>query len=272
MPDPFSSNPWGLNLWASEPARDVAQAPSLRDVLRPAPEIVSPPAPPPPTEARTTLPEFSYETEDWFQSLKQNWTPVAPLIKPELHVNKHMAPEVRDFVNRHVRQGGTRRERLQCFDFAAYQLHRAGFRTGGRPSTDERSFQILIEYPEDGKLVEEVQVDVTIEAVLYIKEALQNKLPVLIGMCIRRFFDENGQPARPNNVKSTPFVEPTNHYVVIVGMGSGNYGDVYFHYYDYYHDPLGEGRYCNFFLQPTMKLETPEKSMVMAEVRRTMVR
>jgi hypothetical protein len=273
VPDLFSFNPWALNPWATEPARDAVQAPSLRDVLVPAePLVVRTQSPP--TTPSTSLPEITYETDDWFQSLRQNWETKAPVIAPQYHVNKNMRGEVAKFVNRHLKQGETPRTELQCFDFAAYQMHVAngpdatGFRTGGRPSADERSFQMLIEYPENGKLVEEVQLDVSIEAILYIKEALHQDMPVLTGLCIRTFFHDDGRPARPNNVKSTWFVEPTNHYVVIVGMGATNYGHPYFQYYDYYFDPLGEGQHCKFYLRPTMKLEAGEK-MVVAEVRRT---
>ena len=263
MPRPFSFNPWALNPWASEPARDAAQAPSLKAVLRPAEELVVRPPPPSPTDPRTELPETTYETDDWYQSMRQRWQPKLPVIQPGLHVSKSMSEEVKAFVNRHVAAGDVPRTTLQCFDYANYQMHVAGFRTGGRPSLDQRSLQILVEYPENGDLVEEVQLDATIEAVLYIKEALHQNIPVLVGICIKTY------DPRPNNVKSTPFVEPTNHYVVIVGMDEDKDG-VYFEYYDYYFQPEGpESIETRFYLKPTMKLEWLHGGVMVAEVRRT---
>ena len=74
-------------------------------------------------------------------------------------------------------------------------------------------------------------------------------------------------------VKSTWFVEPTNHFVVIVGMDTDNYGNPYFQYYDYYFHPDSvDGRACRLFLQPTLKLERTDREVVLAEVRRTMKR
>lgn len=266
MPPSFFDSLWALNPWAAEPDRDVAQAPSLRDYMPPLEEVVGPPPSPPPTRPRTELPDITYANDDWFQSLKQHWVPKSTVIPPELHVSKNMREEVKAFVNRHIAKGATPRDKLQCFDYANYQLFVSGHRTGGRPSLDPSSFQLLIEYPENGKLVEEVQLGATIEAVLYIKEALHQNIPVLAGICIKEY------DPRPNNVKSTPFVEPTNHYVVIVGMDKDSEG-VYFQYYDYYVLPGGTNSgETRFYLKPTMKLEWLYGHVMMAEVRRTMAR
>lgn len=262
MPRSLFADIWALNPWAAEPERDAALAPSLRSVLvPPEPLVVAPPGPPP-TQPRTWLPETTYDTEDWFRSLVRHWEPKAPVIPPELHVDHSMNVEVGQFVNRHVAEGGVKREKLHCFDYANYQLHRAGFMTGGRPSSDPHSLQVLIEYPEAGELVEEVQVSETLEAVHYIREALHQGTPVLVGICIKTY------SPRPNNVKSTPFVEPTNHFVVIVGMDKDEKG-VYFRYYDYYFQPVSEAEKTRLYLMPTLKLEWLYSGVMLAEVRRS---
>ena len=93
------------------------------------------------------------------------------MIPADLHVSKSMADKVAAFVGRST-------DALECFHYAAYQMHVAGFRTTQRPSKEPRNFQILIEHRvPDGSLVEEVQVEAAIEAVLYIKEALHQNIP-----------------------------------------------------------------------------------------------
>lgn len=266
MPPSVFDNLWALNPWGAEPDRGAALAPSLRNVLTPVEPLVVPPPPPPPTKPRTELPDISYEADDWYQSLRRHWPTKAPVIPRELHVDHSMAARVCRFVGKPVAADGTPLVKPQCYDYAAYQLHRGGYRTGGRPSIDARSWQVLVEHQEGGRLVQEVQLAETLEAVLYIQEVLQDDVPVLVGVCIRKY------APRPNNVKSTPFTEPTNHFVVIVGMGKNDHG-VYFDYYDYYFRPDGlEAESTRLYLKPTLKLEWLGGEVTLAEVRRSVAR
>jgi hypothetical protein len=250
---------WALSPWAAEPERDAAQAPSLANFL-------------PPHEPLVPGAEITYETEDWYQMLRSPWPPKAAVIPVEKYVGKEMKEnEVKTWVNRYVQEGGTRREKIECFDVAAYQLSRVKARTGGPPAEDSRSLQILINYLENGDLVEKVQVPETIEAVMYIKEVLHQDIPVLVGICIRGYRNRDGTRARPNDRESTWFVEPSNHYVVIVGMDADDNGRPYFQYYDYhFHPETSDGQACKLFLQPTMKLERTDREVVLAEVRHTL--
>ncbi len=268
MPRDLFSDLWALNLWAAEPERAMVLAPSLRSVLPPVEPLPLPPAHATPTSPREFLPETTYDTEDWYQSLFRSWEPKAPVIPPGLHVDFTMSVEVGQWVNRHVLEGSVKREKLQCFDFASFQLHRAGYATGGRPAADSRSWQVLVEYPERGRLVEEVQVPETLEAVHYVREALHGSdMPVLVGICLTGF------PSRPNNLKSTPFVEPTNHFVVIVGMGRDERLGVYFSYYDYFYEPEGsDAEVTRLYLKPTLKLQALDGRVMLAEVRRSVRR
>lgn len=269
---PWLDNLWAMTPWAAEPERDAAQAPSLAPYL-PAFEPATPRPPiPPPTGPRPKLPDTTYESDDWFQMLVRSWEPKAAVIPPDLFVSHDMYDEVKKFVNRNLAPGAAPREKIECFDYANYQLHRKKFRAGGRPSRDSSSWQILINYPEnDGTLFEVVQVPETIEAVMYIKEVLHQNTPVLIGICLRLYNHRDGTPARPNNVASTPFIEPTNHYVVIVGMDRDDRKEPYFQYWDNYYRPdTAKGQDCKLFLKPTMKLEKPDGEVVMAEVRHTL--
>ena len=257
MPLPFFVNLWACNPWIAEPERDAAQSQhTLATDPPPVPEAVTP-APPAPAEPGA---EFTYSTADWFQSLSESWEPKAAIIPTDQHVGGAKAHDVAAFVGKEGK--------LQCFDYAAYQLHVAGHRTTSRPSRDAHNFQILIEHRQpDGSLLEEVQLPEAIEAVLYIKEVLHQDIPVLVGICLKYY-----EP-RPNDVASTPFVEPTNHYVVIVGMDTTDYGDPYFQYYDYRFHPDGvDGQHCRLYLKPTMKLESLDGRVKLAEVRRTMKR
>jgi hypothetical protein len=264
----FLDNLWAMSPWAAEPERDAAQAPSLAGSLPPFEPFHLPPPPPP--APWTELPDITYDQEDWFQGMRWPWPEIPSVIPPEKFVGHDMLEDVKKFVNRNLAANATPREKIECFDYANYQLRQAGGRPGGRPSRDERSLQVLINYPEGGELVEEVQVPETIEAVLYIKEVLQQGIPVLIGICLRDYHNRDGTPARPNNVASTWFVEPTNHFVVIVGMGTGA-GEPYFQYWDNYFRPdTKAGQDCRLFLRPTLKLERPDGMVVLSEVRRTM--
>ncbi len=258
MPLPFFVNLWACNPWVAEPERDAAQSqhalapdlPPITDVVAPAPQ-----APPAEPEA-----EFTYSTEDWYRSLSETWPAKAAVITADQHVGGSMAQDVAAFVGKEGK--------LQCFDYAAYQMHVAGFRTTGRPSRDARNFQVLIEHRQpDGSLLDAVQLPETIEAVQYLKEVLHQDIPVLVGICLKYY------SPRPNNVESTPFVEPTNHYVVIVGMDTADHGEPYFEYYDYRFRPGSPGgQRCRLYLKSTMRVESLDGGVVLAEVRRTMAR
>ena len=204
--------------------------------------------------------EVNYSLADWAASLTVDWPTVANVIPKNLHVFESDNQAVLDFVNARL-AADKQRTSLQCFDYAHYQVHVAGFRPSGPPATSPDSILVLHEYAEDGRVRSELQVEAMVQAVEYIKAALLAETPVLIGVRIDGFAE------RPNDRDSTPYVEPTNHFVVAVGMGRDDAGP-YISYFDYSHP---QREYDRLYLQPNLMLESIT-SRVLTEVRRSRAR
>jgi hypothetical protein len=273
MPGPIFLNAWGCNPWADEPDRnaghDQQQMGSYFSTIPAgtAPGLVEEPSyfstiPPGVAPKLMAEPDDSYRYEDWFISLKQDWGSKAAVIPAEKYVSSADKSDVGKFITE-VRK--VPKDTIQCFDYADYQLYRAGFRTTSRPSVEPSNWQILVEHDVDGVRVQEVQVAPTIEAVMYMREAIQQGIPVLVGVCI------HGYVNRPNNYKVTPFIEPQNHYAVVVAMGENDEG-VYFDYYDYLDDGTNHPDWQRFYLKNNLRLESSGGGYVIAEVRRTLRR
>jgi hypothetical protein len=250
MPLPWLFNEWGCNPFSPEPERDVAvdsrqfggsRPPSLADVLNP-PAPVKDPA--------------DYSTDDWYDTLTVDWQPVPNVIPDEKHVYREDAEAVRNFVNRH-RAPDKQKTSLQCFDYANYQIHVQEFRPSGPAALSEDTLMVVHEYRESGGVRSEVQVFATVEAVGYLKAALLEGTPVLVGLRL------NDWDARPNERKSTPFVEPTNHFVVVVGMGDDTNGK-YFSFFDYSHAQRDEDR---LYLRPSLLIMSNDDWLTLTEVR-----
>ena len=107
---------------------------------------------------------------------------------------------------------GTENIPENCFDYAWTQLKNAGFdlvspayfsRKHKNKIRDSHIFQLYT--TKDG-----IYVSQTINAIKYLKYAIQNSIPVLAGV--------------DDNVGSPNFDRTTDHFIVIVGMGFDKYG------------------------------------------------
>ena len=97
-----------------------------------------------------------------------------------------------------------------CMDYAKAQIAKNGYQISNYGSADQ-TFQI---YTEQSGVN---QPNLT-KGLNYLKYALSNNIPVIVGV------DDNpGHPGNPDN--------STDHFVVIVGMGSNSNGN-YFQFYD----------------------------------------
>jgi hypothetical protein len=97
-----------------------------------------------------------------------------------------------------------------CMDYAKAQIAKNGYQISNYGSAGQ-TFQIYSE--QNG-----VNQENLTKGISYLKYALSNNIPVIVGV------DDNpGHPGNPDN--------STDHFVVIVGMGSNNNGN-YFQFYD----------------------------------------
>jgi hypothetical protein len=266
MPAPLFLNIWACNPWATkdDPSGAAAQQSAgsyfATVPVGTSPDIVDPGSASADPGAEDD-PE-NYSDKDWYIGLTKDWGSHGPVIPPNLYVSHAQDDEVRRFMAE-VRK--VQKDKIECYDRADYQLYLAGFRTTPRPSKNPDNWQILIENLVDGKPVQSVQVNPTIEAVMYMHEALGQDIPVLVGVNIL------GYKPRPNDTKATPFIEPQNHYVVVVGYGENDEG-VYFDYYDYLDGKPEHDDMKKFYLQDNMHLGWKYDGYIVAEVRRTLKR
>lgn len=195
-----------------------------------------------------------------YASLVLDWPDAGPVIDAALHVDSGLRTAVLAYRNAKTSDEEKKRKPLQCFDYADYQLDRANHGTTERPSRDPKNFQLLLERVTPGGPVDEIDVAAAAGAVEYLKSALAEGVPVLVGVRL------NTYDPRPNDLASTPdVVEPTNHFVVVVGMGSD--GDRrYFSYYDYLHRPAVRDR---LYLDADMGLRTDGGTRDLVQVRRS---
>lgn len=253
MPLPWLFNQWACNPFAAEPDRNAAvdqEALGIRFQTRPEDIVATPLAP--------VGDEADYSPAEWYASLTADWPEVANVIPKSLHVFKSDETEVLEFVNGSLPQD-KQRTSLQCFHYAWYQLHVAGFRPTGPPALSDDSMLVLREYAEPDGVRTELQVEAMVEAVQYVKSSLLLETPVLIGVRLKLF------EARPNNRRSTPYIEPTNHFVVVVGMGQDETG-YYISFFDYYHEQDSDDR---LYLGPELLMESAFGFRTLTEVRRS---
>ena len=253
MPLPWLFNQWACNPFAAEPGRDAAvdqEALGISFDTR-LEDIVATPLEPAGDEA-------SYSTADWYASLTADWPTVANVIPKSLHVFKSDEQEVKDFVNRGL-PPDEQRTSLQCFHYAWYQLDRAGFAPSGPPALSDQSMLVLHEYAGPDGIRSELQVEVMVKAVEYLKSSLLLETPVLIGVRLKLF------DRRPNERRSTPYIEPTNRFVVAVGMGQDDVG-YYVSFFDYYHEQDTGDR---LYLGPDLLMESQSGYRTLTEVRRS---
>jgi hypothetical protein len=254
MPQPWLLNLWACNPFAAEPDRNAALAIEAMGIsFETSPDDLT-------SSPLVTVGGEVNSIADWSASLTADWPTVANVIPKDLHVFESHSQEVLDFVN--ARLGANeQRVSLECFHYAQYQLYLAGFRPSGPPAASPETILVLHEYVEAGRRRTEVQAEPMVRAVEYLKAALLAETPVMIGVRI------DGFEPRPNDWKSTPYIEPTNHFVVAVGMGHDDLGP-YLSFFDYSHR---QRDYDRFYLQPNLIMESPT-GRVLTEVRRSRAR
>lgn len=239
MTTPWLVNLWGCNVWEKEPDRAVATDQESYGGSWFQTVAATAPTPLPPDD----LPSAAAHARD----LIATWPTVAPVISEALHVTERLDPDILKFVNSRLAPGQQPRTHLECFHRAVYQLHLAKFGQTGPPISNPRNFQLVVEMIPNSldERYDVIDVAATLGAVLYLHEALSQGIPVLLGIRLTLFKE------RPNDKSATPDrVEPTNHFVVAVGLGQDEHGS-YVSYYDYQHSPSPDDR---FYLNETLSL------------------
>jgi hypothetical protein len=181
--------------------------------------------------------------EDLYGDLLREW-PITPrAIEPSRYIHKGNAA-AEDYWEREWKESAD--DRIQCFDWARYQMWIGGFPrvSGYRPQTT--TFQVF--HKDTG-----VDVNQTVEAVRYLQQALQAGVPVLVGVYLtywRRVF-------KPDDT--------TNHYVVIVELGLDDDGP-----YLLFYDSGAEAIESKFYLKENLLIENGlKKNMIVTHVRQT---
>lgn len=138
--------------------------------------------------------EGGYDTNSYADfNPQQTWSTISPVIP------------VSQFVG--WRTPGIKRN---CMDYAKAQIAKNGYQISNYGSAGQ-TFQIYTE--QNG-----VNNSNLTKGLSYLKYALSNNIPVIVGVD-----DDPGHPGNPDN--------STDHFVVIVGMGSNSNGN-YFQFYD----------------------------------------
>jgi hypothetical protein len=218
MPDPVTRNRWSGNPWEADPERQAASdAEQLGGVWDgalglAAAEMASD------TSADSSAPTQS--SDDAYASLVADWPKVPAVVKR--HITMDDFTEVYDYWYDHWRNPKRPDDKLQCFDWAQYQLHVNTKRSTGNAADRTSYFQLFVEsldqppdFPRDDNVSREDvlnRVDITdngrtIEGIQYLKDSLSLKIPVLVGIRLLWYLH------RPNADLTT------NHFVVVVGMG-----------------------------------------------------
>lgn len=104
-----------------------------------------------------------------------------------------------------------------CFDYAWAQLKLAGYTMmspgwGSSKKMNPNIYQILLNTPVAG-MPSGVQKEQFVAAVSYLKKSIQNNIPVLAGV------DDNPKASNTDKI--------TDHFVVIVGMGTDESGSYF---------------------------------------------
>ncbi len=257
MPD-WNFNPWTLSSWGAEPARDAARdtgrmgggaaTPSLEDVLQP-PIAVKDPDP------------DDFSPADWYAYYAQDWPTVPNLIPLEMQVLGKDRERVKTWVNSTL-AADAKRESVECFHFAKYQMDKKKYTISGPPALDSNSLLVIREYPDEkGGRVPEIWLNEAITAASYIKSSLLDGVPVMIGVKLDYYDDE------PNNIYRTPYVIATDHFIVVVGSGVAKDGRPYINFYDYLEKYNSTDH--KLYLTPLMIFESDVIGYKMIEMRRS---
>ena len=279
MPDPVTRNRWSGNPWEADPERQAASdAQQLGGVWGGALGLAAS-AMASDDSADSSAPTQS--SDDAYTSLVADWPEVPPVI--ERHITVSDLKEVVDYWYDHWRNQKRSDDKIQCFDWAQYQLHVKTLRSTGHAADDTSYFQLFVEsldHPPDFRRDDTVsredvckRVDVTdngrtVEGIQYLKESLSRKIPVLVGIRLLWYLH------RPNADLTT------NHFVVVVGMGKadakgdGTANDAfrpqyYFSYYDYLHKYVERAYLFNFPDLALMELGGDLGDRRIAQIRKT---
>lgn len=178
-----------------------------------------------------------YTAEEWYNELIKDWPAVTePLINSAnfIAASNVQAKAYWEANWRKKLPDGTpdpEDYKMQCFEYAAYQLLVAknldppqGYRTTSAPNEknkrEDTYFQIFT-------LSEGINGNKTAEAIAYLKEAFNAKIPVMVGLHLSEY-DRMSPDSKLGN-----YDKSTNHYVVLVTMNKDDAGKYYFGYYDY---------------------------------------
>ncbi len=255
MPQPWLFNQWACSPWATEVGRRTAADTEATSVLPPIrPEDIRQAG----TDDGITPGFPSISAAEWQQSLTADWPDKAPVIPLADQIQDADFTEVLDWVNS-TRAAENQKSALQCFDYAHYQVWEAGYAISGPGHASPTTLLVLLEYPDGPGVRTEVQTETMVEAVSYLKDRLQAGTPVLIGLRLRLFEE------RPNERRSTPYIEPTNHFVVAVGMGTDDEG-FYISFFDYMH---GFAERDRLYLRPDLTMTNSGDYRHLTEVRRS---
>jgi hypothetical protein len=255
MPQPWLFNQWACSPWATEVDREAAVDTEATSVLPPLTKEDIQAA----NRDDGIQPGFpSISPAEWQRSLTANWTDVAAVIHATDQIQESDFTEVLDWVNS-TRDADKQRSSLHCFDYAHYQVWDAGFGVSGPGHVSPTTLLVLLEFPDGPGVRTQIQTETMVEAVTYMKEMLQAGTPVLIGLRLRLFEE------RPNERRSTPYIEPTNHFVVAVGMGTDDEGP-FISFYDYSH---GFARRDRLYLRPDLTMTNSGDYRHLTEVRRS---
>ncbi len=147
-----------------------------------------------------------------FDYLQEEWSSIESVISTDDFVGWRT-----EYVT--MSDGSTRT--LSCMDFAKEQIAVEGYEISNYFNNENQTIQI---YTESGG-VDSSAVD---DAISYLKAALEENIPVIVGI------DNHSGSPNPNTDNST------DHFVVIVGMGSDANGD-YFLFFDNASEHVNQG-------------------------------
>jgi hypothetical protein len=258
MPLSWLANAWGCNPWQTDDGRSAAADTETFSVL------------PPLTQEQVDASSASADNADpgsfssispgeWAQSFRDNWPDVPPFIPESDRINEaDDSATVLTWANS-FRSEENKRYSPQCFDYAAYQVKQAGYGVSGPAHKSPTTHAVVVEYPDGKGFRKEVLEEEMISALVELKDYLSQHIPVQIGVQLTNW------DKRPNNYKATNYVEPTNHYVVAIGMGKDDEG-CYISYLDYMH-PYSESD--RLYLRDDLTMTSKGGWRLLTEVRRS---
>lgn len=200
-------------------------------------------------ESATSPQEMRYDAAAWHRDLTKDWPDVPALIGPGDFIGTGHSDAYRHW-NEHWRDTSRppdRPDTIQCFDYARYQLLVTGHDTTDyRP--DSTTYQV---YTTAGG----VDLNETAEGVRYLKRTLARRVPVLVGILLASY---DAPPELRNRDRTT------NHYVVMVGMGTDAEGPFFL-----FLDRLLGSTPQAFYFRSSLKLEHEGEKRLVTQIRET---